>query len=53
MRPLTFITFVGFVLMIAATYCLQQLENYLTQYPGNDYIKTMVHNMRCGICIEK
>ena len=22
----------------------RQLKNYLTPYPGNDYIKTMVHN---------
>jgi DNA polymerase-3 subunit epsilon len=23
---------------------IHQLKNYLTPYPGNDYIKTMVHN---------
>jgi len=34
----------GYIAGDAEANDLHQLKNYLTPYPGNDYIKTMVHN---------
>jgi len=34
----------GYIADNAEANNLHQLKNYLTPYPGNDYIKTMVHN---------